>query len=273
MAWAVYAPVKRADKCILMLLADSHNGHTGECFPAQQWIMDQSGYGKSTVQDSLKKMEEMGLLRRETERLGRGRGSQTSYILGCDILDPRIIDVQNKPLTPPENTTYTPDNRGSVDNRKEPERTGRSEQVKLISEELWKISPTENRKRTSKKQVTGAVQRLDKSDDLGEILNAWRSCLADPDTARENFKYVSGLHRWIRDRKFESWLPRKPRDPSLLPDVEAPEWDAALEQSFRIFAKNGDWLGHRYGHTWEPNSPKADYPAALYKMFKLERPC
>ncbi len=272
MAWAVAAPVTRANKLILMLLAESHNGHTGECFPSQKWISEASGYSESTVQKSLKEMEDDGLLKRQTERMGRGKGSRTNYILGCEILDPRIIDLYSTPLTPPKNGTYTPDNQGSVDNRKEPERTGRSEQEKLVVEELWKISPTENRKRTAKKQVLSAVQRLHKSDDLQAIVSAWKSCLADPESQRENFKYVPGLHRWLRDRKFEVWLPRQVIDESLLPEVELPEWPADLELSFRIFARDGNWIGHRYGHTWPPNSHRADYPAALYKKFDLERP-
>ena len=129
MNWATECGVKRAHKLIIMLLADAHNGHSGECFPSQATLMEKSGYGESTVQSCLKDLEEWGLITRETKRLGRGKGSRTNYVLHTHILDPQILEVQNTGNRPPESEDLDPQRSGGEykdEPEREPELTGNS---------------------------------------------------------------------------------------------------------------------------------------------------
>ena len=81
MNWAVDAEVKGSHKLVLMLLAEAHNGHTGQCFPSHAWIQKHGGLSESTVAACMKDLEDWGFLERNTQRLGRGKGSRTDYVL------------------------------------------------------------------------------------------------------------------------------------------------------------------------------------------------
>ncbi|OYW74618.1 MAG: hypothetical protein B7Z26_11350, partial [Asticcacaulis sp. 32-58-5] len=87
MAWAVDCKVKGSHKLVLMLLAEAHNGHTGACFPSQEWITEKSGLGASTVSNCLQDLETWGLLSRHTKALGRGKGSRRANTIniGADL--------------------------------------------------------------------------------------------------------------------------------------------------------------------------------------------
>ena len=95
MSWAIdVIGLKAGPKLVLMLLADAHNGQTGECFPHQGRIAEQAGMGVSTVQAHLLSLEKLGLLSRNTQKLGRGKGSRTHYTLDLSILDVQKSGVQ-----------------------------------------------------------------------------------------------------------------------------------------------------------------------------------
>ena len=59
----------------LLLLADHHNGETGECFPGVELLCDESGGGRSTVIGALKWLDGRYI---EKERRHRLNGSRTS---------------------------------------------------------------------------------------------------------------------------------------------------------------------------------------------------
>jgi hypothetical protein len=86
MTWAIDAKVEKSHKLVLMLLADAHNGHTDQCFPSHEWIMEHGGLGESTVAACLKDLEKWGFIERDTQRLGRGKGSRTNFVLNFHIL-------------------------------------------------------------------------------------------------------------------------------------------------------------------------------------------
>ena len=135
MSWAIdVVGLKAGQKLVLMLLADAHNGQTGECFPHQGRIAEQAGMGVSTVQAHLLSLEKLGMLSRNTQKLGRGKGSRTQYTLDLSILDAQNSEVysdldpsisDNRPL---KNTLLDPQISG-VSYKDEPEknrkRTGR----------------------------------------------------------------------------------------------------------------------------------------------------
>lgn len=108
MSWAIDVRVKGSHKLVLMLLADAHNGHTGACFPSQEWIENKSGLGDSTVSACLKDLEDWGLLTRHTKALGRGKGSRRDFELHLEILDPQILEVYNLGVRPPDFTPLDP---------------------------------------------------------------------------------------------------------------------------------------------------------------------
>lgn len=274
MSWATECGVTRSHKLILMLLADAHNGHTGECFPYQETLVDKSGYSLSTVQACLVDLEKWGLLKRETKRLGRGKGSRTHYILCLDILHPQILEVQVSGDTPPENGDLDPRPTGGQYKdkpEKEPERTGID--VGSVVDKIWIASPQPAKTRSSKKLVKAAIEKAIKIITAEQLVSAWQAFLRSSDAMKDGGKFVPAAHRWINDQKYEAWLPK---EPDLLEQASGPTAEEQrrqdLDRCFEAFAKFGTWDGMRFGWTLKPTAEKADYPAELYGKYGVRRP-
>lgn len=80
--WAmqVEAPTPAA-KLVLLVLADAHNGHTGECFPSLARIVKATGYSESTVKYAVRDLEQAGLLSRQSMADESGRTKGVKYTL------------------------------------------------------------------------------------------------------------------------------------------------------------------------------------------------
>lgn len=275
MTWAIDCGVRGSHKLVLILLADCHNGSTGACFPAQQWIAEKGGIAKSTIQAVLNDLEEWGFITRETKALGRGKGSKTQFELHLDIFEPQIIGPQNTGVRPTESSDLDPQNSGSPYKDKpesEPEGTG-SLGATCLMEKMWRAAPDMSRKRSSRKLVLAACKaQLKAGIPAEQIDSGWVAYLASPEAMKEGGKFVPALDRWIKDQKFEAWAEAAP-DPDLFDGSgpSAAEWPAELETSFQIFSESGSWIGSRYGHHARPDSPEATYPAGLYEKFKIEK--
>jgi hypothetical protein len=114
--------------------------------------------------------------------------------------------------------------------------------------------------------VKRAVQGSRKFISGEKLIAAWAACLDDPESRREDFKYVPALHRWIAKGKFEAWLPKAK---NLFSDAST-EQPSELEHAFKVLSEHGEWLGHRYGFSVDPRSPKADYDSALYRKYGIK---
>ena len=74
-----------------------------------------------------------------------------------------------------------------------------------VWEELWKESPINARKRSSKAQCKGAWGRIPKSKrpSLETILSALKAWKKDDAWRKNNGEFIPGLHRWINQRQWE----------------------------------------------------------------------
>lgn len=80
--WAMQtdAPTPAA-KLVLLILADAHNGHTGECFPSLARLVKATGYSESSVKYAVRDLEKAGLLSRESMADESGRTKGVKYTL------------------------------------------------------------------------------------------------------------------------------------------------------------------------------------------------
>lgn len=81
-----------------------------------------------------------------------------------------------------------------------------------LSEELWTLAPSLMRSRSSRTEVEKAVRAIRGEIDAGELVGAFERYLSEcPDYKRyrmgTNGAGPCGLHRWIRNRRWEAWLP------------------------------------------------------------------
>jgi len=80
-----------------------------------------------------------------------------------------------------------------------------------VSEALWNAAPSPMRERSSRTEVEKAVRAIKKEIAASELLSAFHRYLAEDGDVRRwragtNSAGPPGLHRWIRNRRFEAWL-------------------------------------------------------------------
>lgn len=138
--WAMQtdAPTPAA-KLVLLILADAHNGHTGECFPSLARIIKATGYSESSVKYAVRDLEQAGLLSRASMTDESGRTKGVKYTL--NITQERGQNVtpggqettgEGSECDPPRGQNVTP----HIDNReKEPgKEPGRARATRLPPE-------------------------------------------------------------------------------------------------------------------------------------------
>jgi hypothetical protein len=86
------APLKMPHKCILMLLAEHHNRHSGMCNPSRDLLLEEACTSESMVKRALKYLESHGVI--QVHRPAQqGRGHYLSYT---------FPDLDAPPLPPPK---------------------------------------------------------------------------------------------------------------------------------------------------------------------------
>jgi hypothetical protein len=80
MAWAVQQRIDTNSKFILIMLANYASSERGDCFPAVDTLMEDTGLARSTVQKCLKQLAEKGYISAH-ERWENGRQLSNSYRL------------------------------------------------------------------------------------------------------------------------------------------------------------------------------------------------
>jgi hypothetical protein len=78
MAWAVKQQLPTVEKFILIMLANYASNDDGDCFPAIDTLMRETGLARSTVQRGLKSLAESGYISAH-ERWANGRQLSNSY--------------------------------------------------------------------------------------------------------------------------------------------------------------------------------------------------
>lgn len=88
--WAIQQRgLKPATKIVLWHLCDRHNPDFG-CFPTQVRLAEDAEMSISSLNDHLKKLEELGLIRRiQCQDHRTKRRQATRYILGFEMIDPQ----------------------------------------------------------------------------------------------------------------------------------------------------------------------------------------
>jgi hypothetical protein len=265
-----------ATKLVLMLLANRHNGDTGLCYPKQETLAAEAGMSVRSLRTHIIELEKAGLICRAVFRLGNGQADQTHYtfpFLDRQKLPPEKVE-RKKP-------TVRPANSGELDrqlvsapldkpeeNRKEPEDVPVPKNEDLAPKALETIwakwsAVGKGRNQTNKAGCLKLLRKIGKTHDLRDVTRAaLRYAKAtDPD-------FHQGLDTWLKNGRYENFLPSKAPSPTLALQTELSD----LERAFDYFAKSGEWTGDRYGYQLPPHHPAANYPAEVYARFGVARP-
>lgn len=270
-------------KLVLALLANAHNGHTGQCNPDQARLSDEAGISRRSIQDHLGWLEAHGYIARRVTELGRGEGKRTDFDLL--FLHRKILPEQpNAPeaerqcsgssaqlLRKPASGAYKDK---PEENRKEPEDAQVRDAVLEAVETIWKAAPQTSRARSGRKPLAVQIRAILKARrDLSaeQLRDAWLEFLRSPDARRDDSKFVPGVHRWFQGGRFEAFLRPAAGARSSDPDDGPP---LALIQSFHQYGTGGAWTGRQHGWPTPPDAPEAAglYPDELYERYGVSRP-
>lgn len=265
MAWAIDVQgIGGTDRLILMLLAECHNGKTGQCNPGLEWLQERTGLKERALQTRLKALEQANLIARDYEFLGRGRGSSVSqYNLKIGIMgvveqakiDPQEYAAPNQ-IDPQPNAPALKCARKNVQldphvdagpYKEEPEKNRKSivasadatpsqpcqnmgsSDVDESFEEIWAVwSPDGRRRSESKSKLRTLLNRHSQKYPIEKIVAAAKAF-----AAKEDRKFHPGLQVWLRGEKYENWA--DVAQPASAVSVE--EWRARCT----VWAKHSVW--------------------------------
>jgi len=267
MSWAIEVrglPI--ATKAVLMLLADCHNGGTGQCHPSLAWMMERTGLKERALQVHLKALEDAGFINREYAFHGRGKGcSIEQYHLKIGITG----TVKKAPMEAQDNApakqcarkirSMGPQNT-AVAYKEEPEENrnipGKAEEV---LSEIWKAWSPEGRKRSKAKgKLVDQLKAISKRHDLEVVMAA---ALAFARDGKPEFH--PALDRWLKDGRFENWAPNPAES---LSDLTEDAWKRAM----RHWVESGEWLA---AHVCPPpDNPECKAPEAMIRHALKLRP-
>lgn len=239
MSWAIEVrclPI--ATKAVLMLLADCHNGSTGQCHPSMEWLADRTGLKMRALQLHLKAIEEAGLMTRDYDYHGRGKGCSVAQF----NLKIGITGAVKKPAMDTQNIAdakYCARKIRSMDTqnialsyKEEPEENRKirgSEQETLDA--IWSAWSPEGRKRSkAKAKIAEQLRALAKRHDLEAIKAAAVAFAAD-----QKPEFHPGLDRWLKDGRFENWQAKASEPPA---EMTTEGWQRAM----RHWVDTGEWL-------------------------------
>ena len=274
------------EKIVLLAMADHADDDGSDVRPSAATLAAKCDVTRETVFRTWKKLERKGLISKVGKKAVRG-GAVTVWQLNLEAISelPKpgdilsLSDTQSREVVTEDHASSDRESPKPSENRpKEP-----STLVGSHVEIFWDAAPPSSRKRSSKKKLLAALKALPKSIDLARVATAWSNYLSDPKTQRDNFEYVPAVDRWLRDHRFEAWMPA---EVNLLSSVELGdavelarlkkerEHAEKLDFFFEALAKYGTWDGDRHGLGVDPRSPDADYPAELHakhNITKMER--
>jgi hypothetical protein len=78
-------------------------------------------------------------------------------------------------------------------------------------DDIWNAAPEFARRRSSRRQLESEWRLLRPKPDVQDVLRGLSAWITSEDWKREGGKYVPGIHRWLKNRKWEE-PPAKPVD-------------------------------------------------------------
>ena len=117
-----------------------------------------------------------------------------------------VPDPRSTPLTPQGGNGCESDPSLDLGEVEEPESkpSGAAASIEVAVGRVWKLFPGPSRNRSTKKEAADAWRKLKPRPELGEVLRVlglWAKC---DQWTQDGGKFVPAVHRWIRNRGWES---------------------------------------------------------------------
>lgn len=226
-----HGPLDRAERSVLLVIADAANRDGRHAHPGIAAIVEGSLYTRSTVYAVLRRLEAGGWI--EVEEVGGGRGKATVYRVVRDRQTVRPSDPSpagNGPMEEPKRSDQPPETVQLAEvapliQRKEQ----RNEQRALGTPEFafaefWNTYPPRDGKRLGRKDAEAQWAKLTPLHRAEAVVGA--GYFAEAVAAGGRFG-IPDAFRWLRDRKWEEW-----QEPAVITPVrQLQRRPTAVEQS------------------------------------------
>lgn len=196
-------------RSLLYALAHYHNRKTGRCFPSQTSLAARAQISDRQVRTALGELSGAGLIEVVTGGgvVTKGRRSDAYVLTFVSDFARRQPEVSSAATRAdnaelgskkPEPTSGKP-GRNQEDN---PPKVPLGPVVELI----WKSVPDLARKRSSKADLTGKLESaVNRGHDPARIARSLTRHYADPEVAREGYRYAKGVHRIVENDRWLEW--------------------------------------------------------------------
>jgi len=230
----------------------SYTDKDGWCRVRLAKVAERARSGETRTSSCITDLVEWGWV--EKMRFGQGHSNAYQVIMDRPF-DPEISvenDIEEEPQTSPVEKQDFPSGEVRLPQSGNPIRTPFSNTVlntvsgrkkkpsganDPMADKIWTMTPEPSRKRSSRKELAAALSGLP-ADISGErIAEALSECLSDPQMMRDGYKYLPAIHRWIRDGRYESFLPKK-KD-LLAQAISVPP--AELQRAVEWYIETGQW--------------------------------
>lgn len=249
MSWAIKVKgLPIATKAVLMILAESHNGETGQCNPSIAYLQEITGLKDRALQIHMKALEAAGLLDREYVHYGRGKGcSVGQYTLKIGILGA----VKSTPIEAKENApakecarkirSMRPQNIAGP-YKEEPEENRNNKPRKAENDrfdEAWALYRScplkaNQTKKLAKAQWPKAVARAGAAEPILKAIETEVARRRSPDGF---VAPLPDMHRWLSQERWQDVHGDQPPQPEP-GEVSEGEWANAM----RRWVDTGEWL-------------------------------
>lgn len=256
LAWASdIEGVPTTQKCLLVMLAN-YAGSDGTCFPSQDLLAKKVGCTVKTIQNTIPKLVEAGLITVEERRTPDGRQTSSLYTLlpseNASRSTPRVeeLDENQSELLPGENDGQSENEAPNSENISpepitEPPSTNSQhgsdenggsfvERISDCTEQIWTVWPKGSRSRSSRTEIRNKLRIACEREKLQpeQIVEAARAWLAGQDM-REDGRFVKGPAPWFNKAIYLDYL-----------DVEAGAEEPEQSQSderMGLYVSEGFW--------------------------------
>lgn len=278
MSWAIKVKgLPIATKAVLMMLAECHNGETGQCNPSIGYLQEITGLKDRALQIHMKALEEAGLLEREYVHHGRGKGcSVGQYNLKIGILGA----VKTSPIDAQDNApakqcarkirSMRPQNIAGP-YKEEPEENRNNKPRNTVSEDfekawtLYRSCPLKanQTRKLAAAQWPKAVAKVGSSE---PILKAIEAEVAKRRNPSGFVSPLPDMHRWLSQERWQDVEGEVARPIPTAESLSNVEW----ANTMRRWLDTGEWLAD--GICPPPDQPGCMAPAGMLRFAAKEAP-
>lgn len=235
-------------KFVLVVLCD-HADSDGFCYPSMETISKHTGQSIRTVQRGVKKLEELGLIRREERRNNQGYKSSDAYYVLDDKLSPDKNDVSHQ-----SNCPVHIESKDSIEPSIEPSQS----KPKKGFDEFYDAFPQKMGKQSAEKAYNRALKTKGVTHAI--LLDGARRFAKAHAAARTEKRFIAHPTTWLNGGRWEddlSGITARSNSPQPAANARGSQFGALMAAASELMQESGpgESMGQAGLPEWGLGSP------------------